>query len=115
MDPYELAMWGNSCVSWLVSIAIIVVGVAVIRPANPTAGMIVIAAGAVDLLVGCCSAGATQVGDRMLSANAEAFAALAACQTLAEIAGDIVLWGGLAAAAFVMARALRALVTGVTL
>lgn len=46
--------WSQSCVSVVLALALIGVGIAVVRPARPTAGWLVTAAGAVDLLSTCC-------------------------------------------------------------
>ncbi|MBW2461049.1 MAG: hypothetical protein JRH11_05350 [Deltaproteobacteria bacterium] len=45
------------CIGFLLAVALIGVGAAVIRPANAKAGYLFIAAGAIELLTRCCTSG----------------------------------------------------------
>lgn len=45
----------DACLGWLLGLALIVVGFAVVAKAHRTAGFVVAAAGGVKLLVNCCA------------------------------------------------------------
>ena len=95
MSP-EIVGWGFSCVGLLVGIAYIGVGASVVRAAKPAAGYMLIAVGAVQLLLRCCSTG---LGFADLSGDTADVVYLG--MNLLNM-GETVLVGALVAAAAVM-------------
>ena len=57
MNLESILDWGHSCSSIVISLALMVVGAVVVRPARPVAGWLLVAAGGVDMLSTCCFRG----------------------------------------------------------